>query len=88
MRRSFRTLVCFFGRVPRVGTLGWYVMPIQGIESETWLGYAIGNVVGGPVSETWCAHGIGNVAVPFTLVGKLTYLRSRFVFGFFVAVGR
>ena len=48
-----------------------------------WLGYAIGNVVGGLVTETWCAYGIGNVAVPFTLVGKLTYLRSRFVFGFF-----
>ena len=34
----------FWGRVPRVCTLGWYVMPLQGIRSETWLGYAMKNL--------------------------------------------
>ena len=35
MRRSFRTRVCFDGWIPRVGTLGWYAMPRQGMEWET-----------------------------------------------------
>ena len=38
MRRSFRTRKNVAGWVPRVGTLSWYAMPRQGIESETWLG--------------------------------------------------
>ena len=43
MRRSFRTRSCFAGWVPRVGTLGWYAMPIQGMGFETGLGHGIGN---------------------------------------------
>ena len=43
MRRSFRTRGCFSGWVPRVGTLGWYAMPIQGMGFETGLGHGIGN---------------------------------------------
>ena len=35
MRRSFRTQVCFAGSIPRVGTLGWYAMPRQGMGFET-----------------------------------------------------
>jgi hypothetical protein len=34
MRRSFRTRVCFFGVNSQGCTLGWYAMPIQGMESE------------------------------------------------------
>ena len=33
------------GWIPRVGTLGWYAMPRQGIESEMWSGPGIGNVI-------------------------------------------
>ena len=33
MRRSFRTRGCFFGGIPKVGTLGWYAMPQHGIEN-------------------------------------------------------
>ena len=47
MRRSFRTRVCFAGWIPRVGTLGWYAMPIQGMGWGTWLGHGIGKVVVG-----------------------------------------
>ena len=47
MRRSFRTLVSFAGGIPRVGTLGWYAMPRQGIGSEMRFG--------GMESETWCS---------------------------------
>jgi hypothetical protein len=36
MRRSFRTQVYFAGRIPRVCTLGWYAMPLQGMGSEMW----------------------------------------------------
>ena len=36
MRRSFRTRGYFSGWVPRVCTLGWYAMPIQGIGTQTW----------------------------------------------------
>ena len=43
MRRSFRTRSCFAGWVPRVGTLGWYAMPRQGMGFETGLGHGIGN---------------------------------------------
>ena len=42
MRRSFRTRVSFFGWIPRVYTLGWYSMPLQGMESETWMRHEIG----------------------------------------------
>ena len=35
MRRSFRTRVSFSGWIPRVGTLGWYAMPRQGMGFET-----------------------------------------------------
>ena len=35
MRRSFRTLVSFSGLIPRVCTLGWYAMPLQGMKSGT-----------------------------------------------------
>ena len=52
----------FFGWVPRVGTLGWYAMPRQGMGLDTWLGIGIGNVVG--------AHGIGKVIVPFAPTGQ------------------
>jgi hypothetical protein len=46
MRRSFRTRVNFSGWIPRVGTLGWYAMPRQGMGSEMWFGgRGIGNVV-------------------------------------------
>ena len=43
MRRSFRTRVSFSGWIPRVCTLGWYAMPIQGMGFETGLGHGIGN---------------------------------------------
>jgi hypothetical protein len=36
MRRSFRTRISFSGGIPRVGTLGWYAMPLHGIRSEPW----------------------------------------------------
>ncbi len=32
------------GWIPRVCTLGWYAMPLQGIGSETWLGSTIKNL--------------------------------------------
>ncbi len=35
MRRSFRTRVSFSGWIPRVGTLGWYAMPHQGMGFPT-----------------------------------------------------
>ena len=31
MRRSFRTRVSFSGSIPRVCTLGWYEIPLQGM---------------------------------------------------------
>ena len=45
MRRSFRTRVSFSGWIPRVCTLGWYAMPLQGkgMGFETGLGHGIGN---------------------------------------------
>ena len=46
----------FFGWVPRVGTLGWYAMPRQGMGLDTWLGIGIGNVVGPTVSERLSFH--------------------------------
>ena len=52
----------FFGWVPRVGTLGWYAMPLQGMGSDGWWRSGIGNTVG--------AHGNGNATVPFALVGQ------------------
>ena len=55
MRRSFRTQVSFSGWIPKVYTLGWYAMPQQGMESETWLRHGIG---------------IGNVIVPFAPTGQ------------------
>ncbi len=35
MRRSFRTRVSSSGSIPRVCTLGWYAIPLQGIRFET-----------------------------------------------------
>ena len=43
MRRSFRTRGCLSGWIPRVCTLGWYAMPLQGMGSETGLGHGVGN---------------------------------------------
>ena len=40
------------GGIPRVCTLGWYAMPLQGMGFETGLGHGIRNTMG--------AHGIGN----------------------------
>ena len=45
MRRSFRTRVSFSGWIPRVGTLGWYAMPLQGMVTDTRFGHGIGNVL-------------------------------------------
>ena len=45
MRRSFRTRVSFSGWIPRVGTLGWYAMPLQGMVTDTRLGHGIANVL-------------------------------------------
>ena len=46
MRRSFRTRVSLSGWIPRVCTLGWYAMPLQGMGSGTWFGGPeIGSVI-------------------------------------------
>ena len=48
MRRSFRTRGCFSGWIPRVGTLGWYAMPLQGMDREHSGQSGNGNTVGAP----------------------------------------
>ena len=60
MRRSFRMRGCFSGWIPKVGTLGWYAMPLQGMDRERSGKSGNGNTVGesyrkhrrGAVSET------------------------------------
>ena len=49
MRRSFRTRICFSGWIPRVGTLGWYAMPFQGMGSVPWFWHGNWNRDEGPV---------------------------------------
>jgi hypothetical protein len=48
MRRSFRTRGCFSGWIPRVGTLGWYAMPLQGMDREHSGRSGNGNTIGAP----------------------------------------
>ena len=51
MRRSFRMRGCFSGWIPKVCTLGWYAMPLQGMDREH---------CGPPVTETPSGRRIGN----------------------------
>ena len=60
MRRSFRTRSCFFGWIPRVGTLGWYAMPLQGMGSGTRSAVRYRRHNRGAVSGTRSAAGIGD----------------------------
>ena len=48
MRRSFRTRGCFSGWIPRVGTLGWYAMPLQGMDRERGRRSGVGDAIGAP----------------------------------------
>ena len=48
MRRSFRMRGCFSGWIPKVGTLGWYAMPLQGMDRERSGKSGNGNTVGAP----------------------------------------
>ena len=74
MRRSFRTRGCFSGWIPRVGTLGWYAMPLQGMDRENSGQSGNGNTIGAPyrkhyrcsVSETLSGLRIGNtIGAPY-----------------------
>ena len=74
MRRSFRTRGCFSGWIPRVGTLGWYAMPLQGMDRENSGQSGNGNTIGAPyrkhyrgsVSETLSGRRIGNtIGAPY-----------------------
>ena len=60
MRRSFRTRSCFFGWIPRVGTLGWYAMPLQGMGSGTRSAVRYRRHNRGAVSGTRSAARIGD----------------------------
>jgi hypothetical protein len=48
MRRSFRTRGCFSGWIPRVCTLGWYAMPLQGMDRERGRRSGVGDAIGAP----------------------------------------
>ena len=74
MRRSFRTRGCFSGWIPRVGTLGWYAMPLQGMDRENSGQSGNGNTIGAPyrkhyrgsVTETPSVLRIGNtIGAPY-----------------------
>jgi hypothetical protein len=52
MRRSFRTRVCFARWIPRVGTLGWYAMPYQGMGIGNAMGPEIDSNGDNPQSQT------------------------------------
>ncbi len=78
MRRSFRTRSCFFGWIPRVGTLGWYAMPLQGMGSGTRSAVRYRRHDRGTVSGTRSAAGIGDtIEAPYRERGRRPVSETR-----------